>query len=69
MVRVECTQVNAVHVLDGLPFWVDYCIFPASATAWPIGCKLLFERQKVAACDRLRRALRHGAHLPGIRRL
>jgi len=45
-----CTQVNAVHLLDGLPFWVDYCVFPASATAWPIGCKVLFERQKVAAC-------------------
>jgi predicted nucleotidyltransferase len=45
-----CTQVNAVHLHEGLPFWVDYCVFPASATAWPIGCKVLLERQKVPAC-------------------
>ncbi len=45
----RCTQVNGVHLLDGLPFWVDYCIFPASATPWPIGCKVLFQRQKVPA--------------------
>jgi Nucleotidyltransferase domain len=45
-----CTQVNAVHLLEGLPFWVDYCVFPASATAWPIGCQVLFERQKVPTC-------------------
>jgi Nucleotidyltransferase domain len=48
---VGCAQINAVHLLDGLPFWVDFCVFPASDTSWPVGHRLIFERRPVRASD------------------
>ncbi|HEY2791594.1 MAG TPA: hypothetical protein VGJ28_04520 [Micromonosporaceae bacterium] len=40
------TQINAVHVLDGLPFWVDLCVFPSSPNAeWPSERRVLFARR------------------------
>ena len=46
-----CAQINAVHLLDGLPFWVDFCVFPARETSWPVGHRSIFEREPVSVSD------------------
>ncbi len=45
------TQVNADHVLAGLPVWVDFCVFPVSRTPWPVGHRVIFERRRIPAGD------------------
>ncbi|MBO0822395.1 MAG: nucleotidyltransferase domain-containing protein [Actinobacteria bacterium] len=45
------TQINAVHILEGLPFWVDFCVFPAARTRWPVRHRAMFERRAVETSD------------------
>jgi len=42
-------QVNATFVLSGLPFWVDFNVYPASRTGWTTDSKVIFERREIPA--------------------
>lgn len=42
-------QVNATFVVSRLPFWVDFNVYPASATGWPADSKVVFERREIPA--------------------
>ena len=38
------TQINAVYILEGLPFWADFCVFPVSQARWPAGHRVIHVR-------------------------
>lgn len=41
-------QLNATFVLSGLPFWVDFNVYPSSRTGWPTDSEVVFERREIA---------------------
>lgn len=40
-------QLNATFVLSGLPFWVDFNVYPSSRTGWPTDSEVVFERREI----------------------
>lgn len=42
-------QVNATFVVAGLPFWVDFNVYPSSRTGWTKDGKVVFERREIPA--------------------
>lgn len=40
-------QLNATFVLSGLPFWVDFNVYPSSRTRWPTDSEIVFARREI----------------------